>query len=64
MKNWIQDNHYTARYKVDKVLLEQLRGIIIEAWNAVPDSYIESLFDSWWERCEAVILARGGLTRY
>jgi hypothetical protein len=35
-----------------------------EAWNAVPDSYIQTLLDSWWERCQAVVNARGGPTKY
>ena len=42
----------------------RLMRIIWEAWEAVPDSYIQSLYDSWWRRCEAVIDANGGPTKY
>lgn len=47
MKNWIQEHYWEARYRVDKLSLEQLREIIWEVWEAVPDSYIQSLYDSW-----------------
>jgi hypothetical protein len=32
--------------------------------EAVPDSYIQSLYDSWWRRRQAVIDANGGPTKY
>jgi hypothetical protein len=64
MKNWIQQHYWQARYNPAKLTLRQLRQIILEAWNAVPNSYIESLYDSWRERCQAVIDANGGPTRY
>jgi hypothetical protein len=41
-----------------------LRRIILAVWEAVLDSFIESLFDLWWDRCQAVIDANGGPTRY
>jgi hypothetical protein len=64
MKNWIQEHYWQAVYDASKLTLSQLKQIILEAWNAVPDSYIESLYDSWWERRQAVIDANGGPTRY
>lgn len=64
MKNYIQERYWQARYDVAKVPLEQLKAIIWEAWNAVPDSFIETLFFSWWRRCQAVIDAKGGPTKY
>jgi hypothetical protein len=64
MKNWIQEHYWHARYTASKLSLAQLRQIILEAWNAVPDSYIESLYNSWRARCQAVIDANGGPTRY
>jgi hypothetical protein len=42
---------------VSKIPLDQLRQIIWEVWQAVPDSFIEKLIDSWWDRCQAVINA-------
>jgi transposase len=64
MKNYIQQRYYAVYYDASKVSLEELRRIIWEAWDAVPDSYIQTLFNSWWRRCQAVIDARGGPTRY
>jgi hypothetical protein len=39
-------------------------GIVQDAWDAVPDEYIQGLYDSWWRRCEAVKEAHGGPTKY
>ena len=64
MKNWIQKHYYSLRYKVNRVPLGQLRHIIQSAWNAVPNAFIQTLFDSWWDRCQAVIDAKGGPTKY
>jgi len=64
MKNYIQNHYWQARYNAVKVPLEDLRAIILEAWEAVPDDYIQSLVDSWWDRCRAVIEAQGGPTKY
>ena len=57
IKNYIQRHYYTAYYDCSKIPLEQLRLIIQEAWDAVPNSFIENLYGSWWRRCEAVITA-------
>src|SRR6266536_2925714 len=64
MKNWIQEHYYQAYYDASKIPISQLRQIILEAWNTVPDSYIETLYMSWRRRCQAVIDARGGPTKY
>jgi transposase len=64
MKNWIQERYWQARYNAAKIPLPQLRRVILAAWDAVPIDYIESLYDSWWRRCQAVIDARGGPTKY
>lgn len=52
------------QYNVAKIPLEQLKRIIWEAWNACPEEYICTLYDSWWRRCQAVIDANGGPTKY
>jgi len=64
MENWIQEHYFQALYEADKVPYERLREIITEAWNAVPNSFIQTLYDSWWRRCQAVINAKGGPTKY
>lgn len=64
MKNWIQAHYYAAYYDAAKIPLPELRRIIWQAWEAVPEEFIEKLYDSWWRRCQAVIDARGGPTKY
>jgi len=64
MKNWIQEHYWEVQYRVDRVPLPQLRRIILQAWDAVLEDYIQSLYDSWWQRCQAIIDARGGPTKY
>ncbi len=64
MKNWIQTHYYQAYYDAAKIPLSQLKRIILEAWDAVPNDYITTLFNSWWRRCQAVIDAHGGPTKY
>jgi hypothetical protein len=64
MKNYIQRRYYAVYYDATKIPLTTLRRIIWEAWEAVPDEYIKKLYDSWWDRCQAVIDAKGGPTRY
>jgi hypothetical protein len=64
MKNWIQEHYFKVRYNPASIQLEALRGIIKEAWEAVPESYIITLLDNWWERCDAVIKAHKNPTKY
>jgi hypothetical protein len=64
MKNWIQEHYWKARYRPDRISFAELRMIIWEAWNAVPDDYIQTLYNSWWKRCQAIIDANGGPTKY
>src|SRR5258705_2849531 len=63
MKNWIQQHYWEIRYDAVSIPLDQLRRIIWAAWEAVPEAFIESLLDSWWDRCKAVIEANGGPTK-
>jgi hypothetical protein len=64
IKNWIQEHYWKARYRPDRISFAELRIIIWEAWNAVPDDYIQTLYNSWWKRCQAIIDANGGPTKY
>jgi hypothetical protein len=43
---------------------EQLREIVKEAWHYIPPEVLEDLIDSMKNRCEAVINADGGYTKY
>jgi hypothetical protein len=64
MKDWIQRQYWRIRYNARKIPLHVLRTIIQQAWDAVPDDYIRTLYDSWYRRCQAVIDANGGPTKY
>jgi len=64
MKQYIQEHYWEARYDPSRIPLDRLREIIWEAWLAVPDTFIQKLVDSWWDRCRAVIDAKGGPTKY
>jgi hypothetical protein len=64
MKDWIQRYYAVARYDPATINIEELRRIVIQAWEAVLQSYIDALYDSWRARCQAVIDAQGGPTRY
>ena len=37
------------------ILLDQVRAVIWEALEAVPNHFIENLVSSWWDTCRAVI---------
>jgi transposase len=43
IKNWIQRYYYAAHYNPSKIELERLKGIIQEAWNTIPEGYIQIL---------------------
>ena len=44
--------------------LAQLRTALFREWNNIPQDFIRRLIDSMRRRCQAVINARGGHTRY
>ena len=60
MGRYIQHHYYTIYYDAVKIPIARLRQIIQEAWEAVPESYIQNLLNSWG-RCQAVIDANGCL---
>lgn len=43
------------RLNVFNLHLDRLRDVIWEAWEAVTNSLIERLINSWWDRCRAAI---------
>lgn len=44
--------------------IAQLKEIINEEWERIPDSYINSLYNSWGNRLITVIENNGGITKY
>ena len=47
IKRYIQEHYFQAYYDAKKISLDELKRIVLEAWNAVLDSYIRTLFESW-----------------
>jgi hypothetical protein len=44
--------------------LQELRDALVYEWNNVPQAFIQRVIGSMRRRCEAVVDARGGHTRY
>ena len=44
--------------------LDELRRVLVQEWNNIPQAIIRNLIGSMRRRCQAVINARGGHTRY
>jgi transposase len=60
MKDWIQEH-----YPEDKELsYDRLREVVRAAWDAVPEAVLKDLIESMPARCQAVIDACGGHTKY
>jgi transposase len=60
MKNWIQE-----QYPNDEQLsYDQLREVVRASWDALPEQFLKLLIESMQARCEAVIAAGGGHTKY
>jgi hypothetical protein len=64
MKDWMQDRYWKLRYDVTNLSLDQLQHMIWKAWLTMFDSYIKTLLDSWWDRCQTVIDAEGDFIKY
>jgi hypothetical protein len=59
MKDYIQQNygHLTLSY-------DRLREVVREAWDSITINQLEELIDSMTERCQDVIDAKGGHTKW
>ena len=58
MKNYIQNNY------PEKMSYINLRKAVNEAWEAVPEEFLDGLIDGMGERCWAVIEAEGRYTQF
>ncbi|KAF1946614.1 hypothetical protein EJ02DRAFT_493737, partial [Clathrospora elynae] len=63
MKDWIELNHPDLPAGRQRSY-DQLCDIVKQAWEAITPEYLESLVISMRERCQAVIDAEGGYTKY
>lgn len=62
--NWMKDHIEDAHGLVEKPSYPQLRRWVQEAWDALPEEYLEELICSMPARCQAVIDANGMHTKY
>ena len=60
MKDWIQQ-HYDDK---NKLSYDRLHQAVKEAWNAITTNQLDDLIDSMSARCQAVIDAHGGHTKF
>ena len=60
MKDYIEE-HYGG---YENPGYDTLRSYVREAWDAVPEWYLLTLIEEMTIRCEAVIAANGGHTKY
>uniref|UniRef100_A0A093UUS5 Transposable element Tc1 transposase n=1 Tax=Talaromyces marneffei PM1 TaxID=1077442 RepID=A0A093UUS5_TALMA len=59
-RDWIQE-----QYPNDEQLsYDRLREVVRASWDALPEQFLKDLIDSMQARCQAVILAEGGHTKY
>lgn len=59
MKDWIEENYGDVQLSYDR-----LRNAVQEAWNAVPTIYLQELLETMQKRCQDVIDAGGGHTKW
>ena len=64
MKMHNQDNYLGRSYLNQTISRHDLRKLIQEVWDLVRDEDTTALYDSWKDRCDAVIRANGGPTQY
>ena len=63
MKDYIQRN-YPDRQDRKDYTYDQLRRIVQEAWESITEQDLKELIESMPARCQAVIDAAGGYTKY
>ena len=65
MKQWIHDNYAHLKDMGDsQAAYDELTRVIIEAWEAIPQDYIDHLIKSMDYRVNAVLAAKGWHTKY
>lgn len=60
MKDYIEDKYGLE----EKPLYDNLRVYVNEAWEALPNDFLQELLASMPARCQAVIDAKGMHTKY
>jgi hypothetical protein len=63
MKDYIE-LHYPDQPRGRQYTYKRLRGIIQEAWDSITPNDLQDVIGTMRERCQAVIDACGGHTKY
>jgi hypothetical protein len=63
MKYYIKA-YYPDRLGGRQYTYDQLREIVREPWDSISAETLKEIIDCMKDRCEAVILAKGGYTLY
>ena len=64
MKQWISDKYGVSIENNSRLAYTRLKEIVQEAWDAITEDDLFCLLNSMKARCQAVINAQGGHTRY
>jgi transposase len=61
---WNKMKDYIALKYPEKLTYDQLRAAVQEAWDSISEEFLRDLIADMPNRCEAVINAKGGHTKY
>ena len=61
---WDQLGHAVCARVTNANMLADLRQILVEEWDAIPQQCVTRLVTSMRRRCQAVVAAYGSSTRY
>lgn len=61
---WDELGRAVRRRVTDQTTLADLRELLVEEWDVIPQQRVRTLVNSMRRRCQAVINAFGGYTRY
>ena len=61
---WKWMKEYIQQHFPDKLNYDQLRAAVLEAWESIDPSRLDRLIEKMGDRCQAVMDAKGGYTRY
>ena len=61
---WDQLDKRVRRRQPPPQTLDQLRQMLQQGWRTIPRNNVKNLIESMLRRCRAVLVARGGHTRY
>ena len=65
MKQWINEQYPQLKDMGEsQSAYDELARVIVEAWEAIPQDYIDKLIKSMDNRVNAVLEAKGWHTRY